>query len=128
MEKKLLAVFGLVAAAVLVSGCTATGGDNGGGATSLLWCTEENMLGSYQFPSEYGTLELLGATLYQGQAACQVRYSYSSTEGSITIDYYFLDEEGNNFWANMAIPGYGQWTVHIVDDDCVAGDCQYWSY
>jgi len=133
-----LPILGLVLAVVLVAGCTAphgTGvGTGNGGVPSeggtLAWCTQENILGSATMPSEYGTMQVLGAIYYQGSTTCHVRYAYSSTDGSMTIDYYFIDELATDYWAVMHISGAGigsaSYTVHIVNEECVAGDCMYW--
>jgi len=124
-------VLGLLFAVILVAGCTAPeGGDTDGGGTtpaSLDWCTAGESWGA-ELGYEYGNIQVIGAEMYQGQAACHVKYSYSSAEGSVVIDYYIYDEEANDFWAVMNLGPYGTSTFHVVNGECVGGDCAYWGY
>ena len=72
-----------------------------------------------------------GVTTYKGQIRCHISQTTSLDEGNVVMNFYILDEEGNDLWLDMTHPNVrevaGKDTVaaHMVNMECTEGDCEY---
>jgi len=144
MERGLIAILALITAVVLIAGCTApqdgadggtneetenggtseqNGGVTGGDMTS--WC-QAGQVWTGTGTGVTGEISIVGIEQYQGEQRCHYRSSYESYGITTTIDMYCLDQECDDMWFTYSSGSTGGWTYHIVNEQCVAGDCTYW--
>ena len=131
--KTVLALAPVLVLILVVSGCTQQGEACGDGfcaadentsscpSDCMAWCAPGEVWPLEKLPANIpvGEARILGPMPYEGDMRCHVEHSLASDPfGLSKNDLYYLDEEGDDVWYSL-----GNWVYHVVNGECVGGDC-----
>jgi hypothetical protein len=116
---KYIAVLFLLIVVTVVSGCT----QELTTPEALSWC----VAGEIWSIDPNNSSEIVGTTMYELRTRCHITNTLTNIESGdeLVMNFYVLDEEGNDVWIAAMLPEMGAKRAHIVNNQCIAGDCGY---